>query len=176
LFFDGRAYGLAYKPLRSDGRPGFRIEFREQTPALGELRLSGEFLNRVLLFGSSGAILLDKPARSVSVPVGEYGQICVSVKADKAEALREFVEPPLSLSTKACVTISQATPASLVLGGPLTNTVVPSRRGKHLVLSYRLVGADGCSYRLLDTLTRQAPQFTVSRKGKVLHAGLFEFG
>ena len=66
--------------------------------------------------------------------------------------------------------------AVLAVGGPLTNCVPATHRGRNLLLSYRLIGAGGGEYWLDAGGDRKAPQVTISRSGKRVGSCQFEFG
>ena len=68
------------------------------------------------------------------------------------------------------------TPTVLNAGGPLTNTVAVGRHGRELRLDYRLVGAGGEIYRLANQNPTGPPGFVISKEGKKLASGAFEFG
>jgi hypothetical protein len=64
----------------------------------------------------------------------------------------------------------------LAVGGPLTNCVSATRRGRNLRLSYRLIGAGGGEYWLENGGDMKPPQFAVGKSGKGIGSGQFEFG
>ena len=66
-------------------------------------------------------------------------------------------------------------PAVLTAGGPLTNSVSVSRRGRYLALNYQLVGAGG-PYQLVNQDRSHPPEFTVYQGDKKVASGKFEFG
>jgi hypothetical protein len=62
------------------------------------------------------------------------------------------------------------------VGGPLTNSVSVVRQGQDLVLNYRLVGAGGETYKMANTDSTKPPGFVISKNGRKLASGAFEFG
>jgi hypothetical protein len=73
------------------------------------------------------------------------------------------------------MTISENKPAVLVAGGPLTNSVSISRRGKHLTMDYQLAGVGG-AYQLVNQDRSHPPEFTIYQGDKKVGSGKFEFG
>jgi hypothetical protein len=145
-----------------------RLEFTEERPALGELRLHGSFLNRVTLDDSHGyTAVLDRPTASTRIPLGTYKVSEVWVKKDTTEAVQ---------SSPRQVTVTEKSPALLVAGGPLTNSVTANRRGKRLVLSYQLIGADGGPYRLQKDDQQTPPQVSIQANGRQVASGKFAYG
>ena len=61
-------------------------------------------------------------------------------------------------------------------GGPLTNRVSVTRRGRLLVFNYQLAGAEGATYRLGRQDRSRPPEFAVYQGEKEIATGKFEFG
>ena len=126
-----------------------------------------------MLHGSQYAVVMDQPGAVMQVPVGSYGPCRVQLKQGGAEAYRELAGSGGSEAQNA-TKVSAGKPATLVAGGPLTNSVTVSRRGRTLNLGYQLLGAGGESYRLLGA--RQEPEFAAYRGGQKIASGRFQFG
>ncbi len=145
-----------------------RLDFVEEKPALGQIQVTGEMLNRIILEDASGyTAVLDGPVKEAKAPLGNYRVSEVWVKKDAAEAVQEAGRV-LALTDKG--------PASLRAGGPLTNSVNITRRGKSLVLNYELVGIDGGPYRLQNVDRQNPPQVKILRQGKQVASGKFAYG
>jgi len=182
LFLGGRAYRLTTAFLQREGGPGYELTFSERPSELGELRITGKFIERVMLAETrpkqgraAYTVILDNPAPTVKIPVGSYNRWQVQLKAGEVEAFRDgfFNGGDQPLVTVA----SQGTNvATLAAGGPLTNLVSLGRRGRFLSLDYRLNGADGAQYQLARADRSKPPGFVIYRNGKVLDSGKFEFG
>lgn len=140
---------------------------------MGELKLTGSFIKRIVLPGSKFTAVLDDPAPTVKIPVGSYSQCQVQLKQDGAEAYRAPGRFEAFPSAKATV-VSASHPAILTVGGPLTNSVTVNRHGRCLNLSYQLLGAGGETYQMLGA--RQQPEFAAYRADKKIASGKFEFG
>jgi hypothetical protein len=140
---------------------------------LGELKLTGQFIKRVILHGSKFTVVMDQPEPVVKVPVGSCGPCQVQLKQGKGEAFREAARFAGSQSGNA-TTVSASKPAVFAVGGPLTNSVAVVRQGRALNLSYQLLGAGGETYQMLGA--RQQPEFAAYRGGKKVASGKFEFG
>ncbi len=173
LFFGQQAYHLDYAYLQAAGAPHYRIDLADQPAELGELKLTGKFIKRIILPGAKFTVVLDAPAPVVKIPVGSYGQCQVQLKQGEAEAYRESARFSSS-PTERVTQVNAANPAVLKVGGPLTNSVAVNRHGRSLNLSYQLVGAGGEAYQLLGA--RRQPEFAAYRADKKIASGKFEFG
>jgi hypothetical protein len=194
VFFEGHACQLDWsaEPRGRDEKLALRLT--EQQTALGELRITGSFIQRLVLTGGPYVVVLAQPPARVKVPLGRYQPYRIWLKQGEAEAYFNFglpqtgkanvvqaetgaqlpvVSPP---PPEQAVVVDEQRPAVLAAGGPLTNCVSATRRGRNLLLSYRLIGAGGGKYRLAGGGDGKPPQFTVGRSGKRIGSGLFEFG
>jgi hypothetical protein len=72
--------------------------------------------------------------------------------------------------------VSGQTPATLDIGGPLTNSVAVARHGSDLTLNYQLLGAGGQRYQLASVNRQHPPEFAIFHGGKKIASGDFEFG
>jgi hypothetical protein len=175
LFFNERGYQLKKEWVKQGDQAGLRIELQEMPVRTGELKLTGEYIHRLLLkpSGTEDAytVVLDSPGAVAKVPVGTYSESQVT--------LEQGIEAHQSLSSRGpdqSVVISAAKPALLACGGPLTNTVSATRYGRQLRLSYDLVGAGGRSYQLTYLDRSKPPQFAVYHGAREVASGKFEFG
>ena len=194
VFFEGHACQLDWsaEPRGRDEKLALRLT-EQQTP-LGELQITGSFIQRLVLTGGPYVVVLAQPPASVKVPPGRYQPYRVWLKQGEAEAYFNFglpqtgkanvieeitgsqlpvVSPP---PPEQAVVVDEQRPAVLAVGGPLTNCVSAARRGRNLLLSYRLIGAGGGEYWLVRGSDWKPPQFTVGRSGKQIGSGQFEFG
>jgi hypothetical protein len=172
LFFDGQAYqlDLAVRPRDGEARPV--LQFTEQSAALGELKITGKFIQRLVLSGGSQLVVLDQPAASVKVPTGSYIHPDILLKQNGAEA---FCKPGQT-QIRWRFSVDDKTPAVLNVGGPLTNTVIVSRHGQDLRLDYRLVGAGGETYQLVNQNSSQPPEFAAYKGKRKIASGKFAYG
>ena len=171
LFVKNHAYQLECTEETQGGASKVRVQFTEQTPKLGELKIAGSFVERVTLEGGPYLAVLDKPEALVKVPVGRYNQTRVSLKKGEFEACPDGQ----MRGSVAGITINEKSPAVLTTGGPLTNSVSVSRRGKYLALNYQLLGVGG-AYQLVDQDRSHPPEFTIYQGDKKVASGKFEFG
>jgi hypothetical protein len=168
LFWLGQAFHLERRFETQDGTPVCKLEFTPQQPPQTELKLSGESLYYAVLRATNGyTMVLREPSGTLKVPQGIYTANAVWLKRGAAEAYRLGDVPYLLKATA---------PTNLVLGGPLTNSVTLTRYGRRLNMNYRLVGADGGSYRLAQQGGATPPDFAVYRGGKKILTGIFAFG
>jgi hypothetical protein len=197
IFFEGHAWRLDWNAEpAADGAP-FAVRLTEQQPALGELRITGRFIERLVLTGGPYAVVLVRPAGSVKIPVGSYNQPSVWLKQGQDEAYFDSLPKsgkrtvpnnenlggirPISGVAEAgkVVVVDERRPAVLTMGGPLTNSISVTRHGRDLNLTYRLIGAEGGDYKLWEywrTKSDSPPQFTIYQGEKKIGSGNFEFG
>ncbi len=183
LFVGTNGYRLECNPEQQEGALKYRLTLREKAVELGELKLEGQFVKRLVLTGNPDRlpigrfmVLLDNPGPVSKIPVGTYGQSQVLVAQGGVEAYRQPVYAGASSPSFATITSESGKTAALKAGGPLTNTVSASRRGGALSLSYQLTAADGFNYRLVSTGPAKPPRLSISKNGKVVHADNFQFG
>lgn len=189
LFFGGQGYRVDCLLVEQDQKTKFKVSFREKEAELGEVKLTGEFIERLVFAAkrerqrsfattrpenrSGFTVVLDRPEGVVRVPVGEYEQCRVSVKSGGVSAYNEF---NYYNSSGTAVTVSSSQPAVVGTGGPLTNSVLVSAHGKNLSLNYRLLGGGGEAYQLAKLDRSRPPRFVIYRNGARVHSGKFEFG
>ena len=194
VFFDGDAYQLDWSDEPRNPEERLALRLTEEQTALGELRLTGTSIQRLVLTGEPYVVVLDRPPASVKVPTGRYHPYRVWLQQDKTRAYFNFGLPQngkanlleevtgaklpvLSLPPpEQAIVVEVQRPGVLAVGGPLTNSVAATRRGRELMFSYRLIGAGGGEYRVWQGTNRMSPQFTVCKSGKKIGAGQFEFG
>lgn len=163
LSANGRCYGLTWAFSGTDGGGVLDVNLTEKTDGLGQLNISGQFVEGVLLSGAQ-TVKVEKPAASVWLPMGEY-ELTKAWLANEFRA--DFLEPP-------SVTIG-AEPASVTVGGPLNPSCTVKRVGSTLRLDYKLVGADGQTYEPYGEDQRRAG-FTAYRNGEKIASGKFAYG
>ncbi len=173
LFFQKQAYQIECAYVQQGGAPKYRIDLKEQQVELTELKLTGQFIKRLVLPGSRFTAVVDAPGAVVKVPVGSYGQCQVQLEQGGVQAYRELPGFTPSPSANALV-VSATNRPTLNAGGHLTNSVGVTRRGKSLNFNYRLIGAAGETYRLQGV--RRQPEFAVYQAGNKIASGKFEFG
>jgi hypothetical protein len=194
IFFEGRAWQLDWNAEPRSREEKLTLRLTEQPTPLGELQINGRFIERLILTGGPYVVVLARPPASVKVPPGRYQPYRVRLKQDGVEAFFNYgvpqtgkanvmetitgakmpvVSPPPPAQA---VAVEVQQPAVLAVGGPLTNCVSATRRGRNLLLSYRLIGAGGEPYWMPGWSGWKTPQFTVCTSGTKLGAGQFEFG
>ena len=173
LFLDGHAYQLECIARSQNGEARPALQFTEQSVPLGELKITGQFIRRLVLTGGPYLVMLDHPAGVVKVPTGSYNQPDIRARTKWRRGLLRN-----SGQMQVCrrISVDDKTPAVLHAGGPLTNSVTASRQGQDLRLDYRLVGAGGEAYQLAKQDHSKPPEFAVYKGGKKIASGTFEFG
>lgn len=168
LFVQTQAYKMTCRYEMHAGEPKYILLLTEEHPELGELKLVGAFLHRLILANHAGyTVVLDAPGTTARIPLGTYKDKEVWVRKQGAEA-GHFSDTE--------ITISRLRPGVLAAGGPLTNTVALAHRGRDLVLSYELKGAGGADFRLNRGDGDTRPEFAIYRGDKKVQTGKFEFG
>jgi hypothetical protein len=172
LFVDGHAYQLDWLAGPQDGEAKPALQFTGQSAPLGELKITGKFIQRLVLPGGPYLVVLDQPAASVQVPTGSYNQPDIRLGQNGAEAFCQSGQSQLGRR----ISVNDKTPAVLNVGGPLTNSVTASRHGQDLRLFYRLVGAGGETYQLANENRSHPPEFAIYKGDRKIASGKFEFG
>jgi hypothetical protein len=172
LFLQTQSYAVDCKRSKQGEELRCELLLRPQSAKLGELELSGKFIQRLQLRDGQTVVVLDAPAETVRVPVGRYGEQQVRLGQGKTVV---HLERPYGQKSEVLV-VSDDKPAKMIAGGPLTNTVSISRRGQQLVFSYRLVGPGDKTYQLAGADRGNPPQFAVYQGDKKIASGKFEFG
>jgi len=171
LFVGGRAYQLRCTNDVPGDLARLQMQFTEEQPKLGELKITGSLVQRVTLEDGPYLVVLDQPGSTARLPVGRYGSSKVLLRKGGVEAY-------LGIAMQGGggrITISEKAPAVLTAGGPLTNSVAIARQGRKLSLNYQLVGAGG-AYQMVNQDRSHPPEFTVYQGDKKVASGKFEFG
>ena len=194
VFFEGHACQLDWSAEPQSREERLALRVTEQATALSELRIAGSFIDRLVLTGGPYVVVLAQPPASVKVPPGRYHPYRVWLKQGKGEAYFEFGLPQSGKANvveaisgsqmpvlsppppEQAVVVDEQRTAVLAVGGPLTNCVSATHRGRNLLLSYRLIGAGGGEYWLAAWGDGKPPQVTISKSGKRIGSGQFEFG
>lgn len=172
LFFGDHAYQLDWlaSPPNGEVKPG--LQFTEPSVTLGDLKITGQYIKRLVLASETYQVVLDHPAATVKVPTGSYNQPNVRLEQGGTESFLNPSQPPFGNR----ISVDDKKPAILIAGGPLTNSVIVSRHGQDLRLDYRLIGAGGETYQPVNQNRSQPPEFAVFKGDKQIASGKFEFG
>jgi hypothetical protein len=172
VFFGGHAYQLRWRPGTATAVMRPALEFAEQTVPLGEVRINGKFIKRLVLGGGEYLVLGDRPAATLKVPVGNYYPPDVLLEQNGVQAYRG--SGPVGMPKSVAVT--GRAPTVLAVGGPLTNSVITTRQGDVLRLNYQLIGAGGETYQLAVVDRSKPPEFAIYKGHRQVASGNFEFG
>lgn len=173
LFVAGQAYQLAPVTRPQNGGVRLALQFTEQSVPLGELKITGKFIQRLVLPGGPYLVILDQPAAVVKIPAGSYsGHPGVQLEQNGITAFNKSSPFPAGRP----FSVNDRTPAILNVGGPLTNSISASRHGQDLRMAYQLVGAGGEAYQLANQDRSRPPEFAVFKGDKKIASGKFEFG
>ena len=172
LFFGGRTWQLAVPSGAPESEFKPALTFAEQSTTLGDLKITGKFIRRLTAQGDGCLVVLDQPAETVKVPVGNYTSTSVLLDQGGAQA---FATDSRS-SQGNHFTVTEKVPGSLIAGGPLTNSVAVTRHGQDLRMDYLVIGAGGQVYQLASQDRSHPPEFAVFNGDKKIASGTFEFG
>ena len=135
---------------------------------MGELKVTGTDLHRLILTAKPAmTVVLDQPAGTVKLPVGSYALEEIWLRKGETEVLR---------LNAGRVAVDEQQPATLVAGGPLTNSVEAKSQGENLQFNYKLLGADGGVYQFPRPDYKHPPECAVFQGTNRLATGTFEFG
>lgn len=172
IFLDGHAWQISPRANPQNGEFKPALQFAEQPVTLGELKITGKYIQRLRLAGASYLVICDQPGDTLKVPVGNYSPPDVLLEQGGVKAFSSLVgwQQPNRIS------VAEKTPAVLVAGGPLTNSVLATRHGQDLRLDYRLLGAGGMTYQLANQNRSHPPEFAIYKGERQIASGSFEFG
>jgi len=137
------------------------------------VKITGKFIQRLVLTGGPYLVCLDQPAGTVDIPVGSYSPSSILLKQGDTEAYQYNSSQPVSGSW---IVVKTNAPVVLNVGGPLTNSVTATREGQDLSLDYKLIGAGGATYRLLNQDSSKPPKFTIYKSDREIASDNFQFG
>jgi len=168
VFFGNHAYELDCRYEPGGESPKYKVTLKEQAPRLGELKVTGADLHRLILTAKPAmTVVLDQPAGTMKLPVGSYSLDEIWLRKGEVEALR---------LNAGRVAVDEQHPATLVAGGPLTNSVEAKSQGQYLQLNYKLLGADGGAYQFPRPDYKHPPEFAVFQGTNRLATGKFQYG
>jgi hypothetical protein len=171
LFLQTRRFDAA---IQEANARDWQLAFIENPAELGEVEISGAHIRRLVLNGSN-LVVLDTPASHVRIPAGRYHVENIELAVSNLAACWR---PPYRYNDKSqgpYISVGQQT-AKLAVGGPLTNSVSARPHGHDMVFDYKLLGVGGLEYQFAQMDRKSPPRFTVTRAGKQLAKGTFEFG
>ncbi len=138
-------------------------EANKQASTMGELKLEGKYIERLVLKQMNGPIKsIDHPAETTKLPTGKY--LLQEVRLIDGYSCRK----------NQWVIIANDKPAVLKYGAPLKQTVKIKRQGSVLVLNYELLGVGGELYT--SSSRSKPPIFTIYKGDKEIASDKFKFG
>ncbi len=169
LFFDQHAFRVTCRFPADAAASPCELSLVPQALPLGTLRVQGDSLRRLVLTQPGGyTVVWDAPEIGGGIPVGTYTPAEIWLEHGTTRAV--------SLGAAQPIVIREQTTTSARLGGPLTNSATITRRGKTMILTYTLLGADGLTYRLVPRDSGRPPQVQIERDGRQVAAGQFRYG
>lgn len=166
LFSTGVPFSWGQPPVSPGVKPGSR---QDQNSALGELKLEGKHIKRLVLRLKNGARKeFNTPGEAIKLPAGEYQLQEARLQGGY------YCGITTRISDANWVTVAQDKPAVLEVGAPLKQAIRVERRGSLLVLNYELSGVGGEKYTASDR--SKPPTFAVYKGDRKIASGKFEFG
>ena len=182
LFFQNQAYHLDYHTENSNGTANLAVTFNPVQPALGPVRVNGEYFQRVVLDGGMSpggftaildSVLRDQPGtesgRDVQVPVGSYPRQIVLLQREGHSNVA------VGLATNPIVVTETGT-NFFTAGGPLNGSVRIETLPVQVRLDYQLTNASGILFHLVRQEEKNPPRFEMRQGDKLVAQGAFEFG
>jgi hypothetical protein len=168
LFFGDRAYEMDCRYEAGGDSPKYKVAFKELALRMGELQITGTDLHRLILTTKPEmTVLLDDPAGTLKLPTGSYSVDEVWLRKGDVEVMR---------LKAGRVTVDGQRIATLVAGGPLTNSVEVMSQRSALYLNYKLLGAGGGGYQFPRPDYEHPPEFAVFQGTNRLGGDKFRFG
>jgi len=110
---DGHAYQLEPITAAPDGAVKLALQFTEKPVALGELKITGKYVQRLVLSGGPYLVLLDQPAGTVKIPTGSYNQPKIRLEQNGSAALCNSDQSQFGRQ----ISVNDKTPAVLNVAG-----------------------------------------------------------
>ncbi len=145
------------------------VEATEGSSTLGQVKIEGQYIERLVLRGDDGANQsFEPPGENISIAPGEYRLWEGCLEGDYVcYAYGRGIYDDL-------ITVDTNKPAVLKIGAPLKQSVKVKRQGGTLVLSYELAGLGGETYTSRNRTS--TPTFAVYKGDKEIASGSFEYG
>ncbi|MGD1083298.1 MAG: hypothetical protein ABSA47_00950 [Verrucomicrobiota bacterium] len=182
LFVQDRAYHLDYHAEAGNGPANLTVAFNPAQPALGKLRVNGQYLQRVVLDGGTSpggftAILDSVPPDRAGAAAGMDVQVPVGLYPRQIVLLRRATRTNLAvgLATNQIV-ITETNTSVLTAGGPLNNSVRIQPASGEVIMDYELTNASGILFHLARQDEKAPPRFEARQGDKLVAQGTFEFG
>jgi hypothetical protein len=141
---------------------------KEQKKTLGELKLEGKHIERLVLCRKNGQTeQFNEPNQVLRLGVGKYRLQYVSLKGG-------YTCNSLRTSMYDWITIAENEPALLKMGAPLKQILEVKRQGKTLIMNYKLLGVGGEAYINADR--SNPPGLTIYKGDKEIVNSSFAYG
>ena len=145
-------------------------EARDQSSVLGELKLEGKSIKRLILRREDDNEREEfrRPEQIIMLPTGKYCLLEVHLEG-------EYICYASRGAKRHLASVTSDETATLKIGAPLKQTLSVRRQGRVLVLeNYELVGVGGEKYT--KSTRGKAPTFAIYKGDKEIASGQFEFG
>jgi hypothetical protein len=172
LFLGGRQYQVEFTFARNEDVPSLTAGFSEINSPLAELILDGNSIQRLVLESAdAGLVVLDTPAKPISLPAGKYRIQSIALQGSLPYTINAS-----NVSQIPAFTLTAGAPYHLKAGGPLRSGVTAVPSGSLLKLSYDLKGMGGESYSVANLNRSQPPKWIVYKGDHQVASGYFTYG
>lgn len=142
---------------------------QETETSTGELKIEGGYIEKLVLEDKNHqALTFENPDEIIKLPVGQYRLLQVYIIGGYSCGFRT------SMSGSNLIKIEENKQAAIRAGAPLKQVIETARRGKFLILNYKLIGIDGQNY--IRTNIDKKPEFSVYKGNKLIGSGKFQYG
>ncbi|MCP4257449.1 MAG: hypothetical protein GY774_07960 [Planctomycetes bacterium] len=144
-------------------------EADKQDPTIGEIKLEGKSINRLILQREDNNEKEEfrRPEQTIKLPAGKY-------RLHEAHLEGGYVCYASRDSKRIMANVTSDEPAILKIGAPLKQIIKVNRQGRNLVMNYELLGVGGEKYT--GGNSGEKPTFTIYKKDKEIASGKFEYG
>lgn len=168
LFLQNKAYNIHCSFIKEGEETLLKTELGETEPECGEMRITGKYIELLVLSGDN-QVILTSPSQTVSIPAGLYREQRLVLQSPDRE--RTF---PLNL--KKNININRINPYEFRAGGPLKNSMDIKRSGNRLLMNYKLLDAGNNPLENEWIDMDRTPSLIVYQNGKKVHTDKFRYG
>ncbi|MHC4457110.1 MAG: hypothetical protein ACYS0I_08455 [Planctomycetota bacterium] len=138
-----------------------------QNPALGELKIVGKYIERLVLYGDDKRFKqFNQPPESVRFPIGKYRLCEIFLE-------RGFIHQPSQPKQALTLTVTENKQVVLKAGAPLEQKVKVNQMGGLMALDYELCGIGGEGY--IKVLRGKPPTFIIYKGEEEIFSSEFEY-
>jgi len=167
IHIDNFSYAMSFEFVKKGEEIVLNARFQEAFPETGTVRLSGQFIKQIILFGEY-QVFLFFPSLDMKLPAGNYshGQICLQKSSTGFGKTGNMDR---------VFTVNPGQRCELKVGGPLKSSIKITKRGdKHLDLEYVTLGIGNEVYGGMPG--EKVPSFEVYKGERKIFSDKFSLG